>query len=563
MRIVRAVLLLLLITSLAKADGGLPLDVLKSLKSATVFVKVEFGKLSTSGSGFVLKKDKDTAWIVTNHHVVRPTVQMKQGTGKDAKTVPTKILNANVSVILGSGTRKEQVARAVVVSDDPQRDLALLKVSGLKDLPAPLNIEKPPEVNETMSIYVLGFPYGKALSTGKGNPAITVSKGSISSLRLNDAGDLAFLQIDGGLNPGNSGGPVVTEKGQLVGIAVARVKDSNIGLVIPSQALHQGRVVHIHFNILQRDKEAIKIQLEMRLFDPLSRLRGVTFHYTPAAAVKGKDRVSALPEAKQVKMEIKDQAAVGRIDLHAGKALTAPITFQTEQTQSDGKSIFSPVHSGTLKIEPKTAIAGPNLPPKGKPLTKEERAAALADLKEESSIKRRRACDRLAAAEPDMDHKDVIDALKPLLDDSNPVTRLAAVKAHITWAGKDGLDRYYKMLKTDSDAAVRAAVIEGLSRLAGAAAAESIAARLPEADDRIVAARALVSIGPPAEKVVVGYLDHREWGVRVETCKILKAIGTIQSLPALQKASEGLLGVPKRHVDRASAEAIEAISGRK
>src|SRR5205823_4978235 len=111
MRFARALLLLLLMASLAWAEGGLPRDVLKSLKSATVFVKVEIGKLSTTGSGFVLKTDKDTAYIITNHHVVRPTVPVKHGTGKDARTVPTKIRNGVVSVVFGSGTRKEQVAR--------------------------------------------------------------------------------------------------------------------------------------------------------------------------------------------------------------------------------------------------------------------------------------------------------------------------------------------------------------------------------------------------------------------------------------------------------------------
>jgi hypothetical protein len=547
--------------SLAKAEGGLPRDVLKSLKSATVFVKVEIGKLSTSGSGFVLKKDRDTAYIITNHHVVRPTVPVKHGTGKDARTVPTKIRNAAVSVVFGSGTRKEQVARADVITEDEQRDLALLKVTGVKDLPAPLSIDKPPEVNETMPIYVFGFPYGKVLSTGKGNPAITISKGSISSLRLNDAGDLAFIQIDGGLNPGNSGGPVVTDKGELVGIAVARIKDSNIGLVIPSQGL-QGRIAHIHFNILHRDKEALKIRIEMRLFDPLSRLRGITFHYTPATAVKGKDRVSALPEAQQLKMEIKDQSAVGTLSIPVGKGPTTPITFQTELVLGDSKALFSPVHSGTLKFTPNLPVAGSGLP-KGKPLSKEERAAALADLNGTSAIKRRSACDRLAAAEPDMDRKDVIDALAPLLSDNNPATRSAAVKAHMRWAGKEGLDTYYKILKSDSDASVRSAIIERLPLLAGSACAEAVAARLPEAADRAVAARALVSMGPAAEKAVAGHLDHREWGVRVEACKILKAIGTLASVPAIQKASDGLGGVPKRQVDRAAVEALEAIAARK
>ncbi len=70
-----------------------------------------------------------------------------------------------------------------------------------------------------------GFPFGKALSTTKGNPAVTVGKASVSSLRTGPDGGLAYVQIDGNLNPGNSGGPVVDAKGRLVGVAVATIKD--------------------------------------------------------------------------------------------------------------------------------------------------------------------------------------------------------------------------------------------------------------------------------------------------------------------------------------------------
>jgi hypothetical protein len=74
-----------------------------------------------------------------------------------------------------------------------------------------------------MPLFAFGFPFGEALARHKGNPAITVSKGSISSLRRDDGGELAIVQIDGELNPGNSGGPVVDAQGRLVGVAVAKV----------------------------------------------------------------------------------------------------------------------------------------------------------------------------------------------------------------------------------------------------------------------------------------------------------------------------------------------------
>src|ERR1700686_3200891 len=89
-----------------------------------------------------------------------------------------------------------------------------------------------------MPVFVFGFPFGKILATNKRNPAITVGKGSVSSIRLDEKDELALVQIDGALNPGKSGGPVVDAPGRLVGIAVATIKDSSgIGLAIPARQL--------------------------------------------------------------------------------------------------------------------------------------------------------------------------------------------------------------------------------------------------------------------------------------------------------------------------------------
>ncbi len=563
MRAARAILLLLLMTSLVRAEGGLPLDVLKSLKSATVFVKAEAGKVLSTGSGFVLRTDKDAVYIVTNHHVVRPTVVVTRGTGTAARPMPMKLRNTRVSVVFGSGTRTEQVASAVIVGDDEKRDLVILKVTGLKDMPAPLSSDRPPELNETMPVWVVGFPFGKALSTSKGNPAITISKGSISSLRLNDAGELAFIQIDGGLNPGNSGGPVVDEKGRLIGIAVARVKDSNIGLVIPSQGLTRmlnGRIDHIHFN-LQQDKEAVSIKIEMRLVDPLTQLRSLTFHYAPGAG-KGKQPVSTMPEAKQLKMEIKDQQAIGQFSMPIGNRPEVQLTFQTEYVGGDGKPILSEVRVGTLKVTPQSSSTQPGAVPKGNPLSKQELSAALADLKGDSMSKRRSACDRLAAAEPTRDRKEIFAALEPLLTDPDDLTRYRAVRAHLRWANRDALDTYRELLKIDTSAVVRKLLIAGLARLAGAEAADAIAARLAVKVDRAAASTALKSMGPAAEKTLLAYLAHRNAEVRIEACKILEEIGTVNSIGALRKATEGLTRSVAEQVAKAAKDAIDAIKAR-
>src|SRR5207302_2982421 len=106
---------------------------------------------------------------------------------------------------------------AQVLAADKERDLAILRVKGVKNLPKPLNLAAKVELVETMGVYIFGFPFGEALAGRKGNPAITVGKGSVSSIREDDRGETKIVQIDGDVNPGNSGGPVVDDKGRLVG----------------------------------------------------------------------------------------------------------------------------------------------------------------------------------------------------------------------------------------------------------------------------------------------------------------------------------------------------------
>src|SRR5205085_12505734 len=114
-------------------------------------------------------------------------------------------------------------------------------------------------------------------------------------------------------------------------------------------------------------------------------------------------------------------------------------------------------------------------------------------------------------------------------------TRTACARAYITWAGKDGLTKLYELLKCDCFI-TRGIVIEALPKLDGARAAEAIAARLPDLTNRGPASKALQEIGAGAEKAVLPYLGHADWGARMEACKVLKAIGTASSLPALRKA---------------------------
>lgn len=246
----------------ARADDGIPPKTLADIKAATVFVKIETARVSGSGSGFVMRIDGDTALIVTNDHVVSPPVSAG----------PVRKLE----VVFNSGRAKtEAVLSAEVLATDPDRDLAILRVKKVPETAKPLDLGANVELGETMTVYALGFPFGEALATTKGNPAITVVKGSVSSLRENDEGELSVIQIDGDINPGNSGGPVVDSKGRLVGVAVAKVRGTNIGLAIPptdlTKLLH-GRLGATVMRVIKVDGDTMEVELMLRFIDPLNKV---------------------------------------------------------------------------------------------------------------------------------------------------------------------------------------------------------------------------------------------------------------------------------------------------
>jgi S1-C subfamily serine protease len=73
-----------------------------------------------------------------------------------------------------------------------------------------LSKEKPELLQD---IYVAGYPFGQKIST-----SVKVTKGIISSL-TGIGNNFSNIQIDAALQPGNSGGPILNDKGNVVGVA--------------------------------------------------------------------------------------------------------------------------------------------------------------------------------------------------------------------------------------------------------------------------------------------------------------------------------------------------------
>ena len=148
------------------------------------------------GSGFVLNGDGE---IATNAHVVT------QGNGSDAQKA------REVYVEFADGNRVE----AKIVGQDPNADVALLKIDpkGLTLRPLPLGSSASVAVGEPVA--AIGSPFGERQSLSVG--VVSAIDRDIQSLNGEFAIPGAF-QTDAAINPGNSGGPLVDGDGKVIGI---------------------------------------------------------------------------------------------------------------------------------------------------------------------------------------------------------------------------------------------------------------------------------------------------------------------------------------------------------
>jgi len=163
------------------------------------------------GSGFVYNFMGQIV-IVTNYHVVSDTI--------------------NITVTFANGNAYP----ATVLGSDPYAELAVLSADAPEEEYKPLEIVRSSTLKVGDQVMVVGTPYGLAGS---------MSTGFVSSLGRTLTAETTggyvianVIQTTAPLNPGNSGGPVLNYKGQVVGIATAIVQDSQgVGFAIPSNTI--------------------------------------------------------------------------------------------------------------------------------------------------------------------------------------------------------------------------------------------------------------------------------------------------------------------------------------
>jgi S1-C subfamily serine protease len=165
-----------------------------------------------SGTGFVWDR---AGHIVTNNHVV-------QGA-------------ADLQVRFSTG----EIARAQLVGGSANYDLAVIRVTDVRDLPPPLPIGTSADLKVGQAAFAIGNPFGL-------DQSLTTGIISALSRRLPTSGGREVanvIQTDAAINPGNSGGPLLDSAGRLIGVNTAIYSPSGayagIGFAIPVDVVNR------------------------------------------------------------------------------------------------------------------------------------------------------------------------------------------------------------------------------------------------------------------------------------------------------------------------------------
>lgn len=199
---------------------------------------------ASEGSGVIYNKDGDSAYVVTNNHVVEDS--------------------DGLEVVMSDGTK----VKGELMGTDAVTDLAVIKISSE-------NVEEVATFGDSSALKVgepaiaIGSPLGSQYAN-------SVTSGIISSVNrpISDSTsgvNISAIQTDAAINPGNSGGPLVNIAGQVIGINSSKIaststESSDISVEGMGFAIPSNDVVKI-IDQLQKDGKVTRPALGINMVD--------------------------------------------------------------------------------------------------------------------------------------------------------------------------------------------------------------------------------------------------------------------------------------------------------
>ncbi len=172
----------------------------------------------------------------------------EQGVGSGVLIVETGLILTNLHVVQSSEKivvvfQNGHESEASIVSVQPDQDIAVLQVKTLPDDPKPATMRSTGDLAPGDLVVAVGFPFGIGPS---------VSAGVVSGLKREFQSQEGkrtltnLIQFDAAANPGNSGGPLVTAEGEVVGIVTGILNPSGarvfagISFAVPIESATSG-----------------------------------------------------------------------------------------------------------------------------------------------------------------------------------------------------------------------------------------------------------------------------------------------------------------------------------
>ena len=143
------------------------------------------------GSGFLIS---DRGHFITNYHVIEETLEITVTAFQKTR----------------SGYERKSLKKVKILAINPLRDLALLQIDAaeLEGLDLPHVVISQSDAKSGEMVFAIGNPLGLERS---------ITQGIVSSV-TRTLSHLRFIQTDAAVNPGNSGGPLLNLRGEVVGV---------------------------------------------------------------------------------------------------------------------------------------------------------------------------------------------------------------------------------------------------------------------------------------------------------------------------------------------------------